>query len=46
MRGEITQEIEMVGKARFGQHQPAVAANRKDAPALDRVMGVEMKHVG
>ena len=42
---EIADKVEMIGKARFGQHQPAVTANGKDASALYRVVIVEQEHL-
>lgn len=41
---EASDEVEMRGKAGFGQHPPGIAANRKHAPGLDHVVLVETEH--
>ena len=43
MDREIAEEIEMLRKARIGQHLPAIAADREHAPGLDQVMAVQLE---
>ena len=44
MRHEIAEEVEMLGKARVGQHLPAIAADREHPARFDMVVAVEFEH--
>ena len=46
MRVKVTNEVEVLCKARAMQHVPSVAANRKDFASLDVVVFVEHKAAG
>ena len=44
MMAEIAEELKMFGKARFGEHFPAIAADVKHLALFNRMMTVEHEH--